>query len=83
MVIPVQTTNNSQANTELQNNVCVRANDPLKTEAELELRAAIRVGNQRKAVQVLERAPYLRIHASKPRPIDEALNYWSSVCQGE
>ncbi|MDA0813910.1 MAG: hypothetical protein O3C21_16155 [Verrucomicrobia bacterium] len=52
------------------------------TLAEAELRAAIHAGNKQRAAKVLERAPYLRIHGSKPRPIEQAIDYWRSVCAG-
>ena len=44
--------------------------------------AAIHAGNKQRAAKVLENAPYLRIHGSKPRPIEQAIDYWRSVCAG-
>lgn len=52
------------------------------TPAEAELRAAIHANNRQRAVMVLEQAPLLRLHASQLRPIEQALDYWCTVCAG-
>ena len=50
------------------------------TPEEAELRGALRAGYEERALQILEKATFLRFHRGRLRTMSESIEYWRSVC---